>query len=127
MSDVDELLIASLKKLPPKPPDSASREAKKAYSESLSAVAVALADVLRRRNLSGTLPAALPAEEVVAEGKSAPKAHARKRGAERRMAGGLGAKKVDVTWATEEGGLLLALSIKSVTSAIPELAISRRT
>lgn len=35
-------------------------------------------------------------------------------GAERRMDGGLGAKKVDVTWATEESGLLLALSIKTI-------------
>ena len=30
------------------------------------------------------------------------------------MAGGLGAKKVDVTWATEEAGLLFAISIKSI-------------
>lgn len=30
------------------------------------------------------------------------------------MDGGLGAKKVDVTWATEESGLLLALSIKTI-------------
>ncbi len=30
------------------------------------------------------------------------------------MAGGIGAKKVDVTWATEESGLLLAISIKSI-------------
>ena len=35
-------------------------------------------------------------------------------GAERRMDGGLGAKKVDVTWATEHSGLLLAISIKTV-------------
>jgi hypothetical protein len=35
-------------------------------------------------------------------------------GAERRMDGGLGAKKVDVTWATAESGLLLALSIKTI-------------
>jgi hypothetical protein len=35
-------------------------------------------------------------------------------GAERRMAGGIGAKKVDVTWATEESGLLLGISIKSI-------------
>lgn len=35
-------------------------------------------------------------------------------GAERRMDGGLGAKKVDVTWATPESGLLLALSIKTI-------------
>lgn len=30
------------------------------------------------------------------------------------MAGGIGAKKVDVTWATEESGLLLAISVKTV-------------
>ena len=30
------------------------------------------------------------------------------------MAGGLGAKKVDITWATDEAGLLLAISIKSI-------------
>src|SRR4051812_3829589 len=30
------------------------------------------------------------------------------------MAGGIGAKKVDVTWATEEAGLLLATSIKTI-------------
>jgi hypothetical protein len=30
------------------------------------------------------------------------------------MAGGIGAKKVDVTWATEQSGLLLGLSIKSI-------------
>ena len=30
------------------------------------------------------------------------------------MAGGIGAKKVDVTWATEEGGLLLGISIKGI-------------
>jgi len=30
------------------------------------------------------------------------------------MAGGLGAKKVDVTWTTEESGLLLAVSIKTI-------------
>ncbi|PTQ12100.1 hypothetical protein CLG96_05910 [Sphingomonas oleivorans] len=35
-------------------------------------------------------------------------------GAERRMAGGIGAKKVDVTWATEESGLLLGISIKTI-------------
>jgi hypothetical protein len=30
------------------------------------------------------------------------------------MAGGLGPKKVDVSWATEESGLLLAISVKSI-------------
>src|SRR5690606_26082382 len=36
------------------------------------------------------------------------------RGAERRMSGAIGAKKVDVTWATEESGLLLAISVKCI-------------
>ena len=35
-------------------------------------------------------------------------------GAERRIAGGIGAKKVDVTWATEECGLILGISIKTI-------------
>lgn len=35
-------------------------------------------------------------------------------GAERRMSGGLGAKKVDVTWSTEESGLLFSISIKNI-------------
>ena len=30
------------------------------------------------------------------------------------MSGGIGAKKVDVTWTTEEAGLLLGISIKSI-------------
>lgn len=46
--------------------------------------------------------------------KSRKSAAKSKSGAERRMDGGLGAKKVDVTWATEESGLLLALSIKTI-------------
>jgi hypothetical protein len=46
--------------------------------------------------------------------ETAPKVSKKKAGAERRMDGGLGAKKVDVTWATEESGLLLALSIKTI-------------
>lgn len=46
--------------------------------------------------------------------KSRKSAEKNRSGAERRMDGGLGAKKVDVTWATEESGLLLALSIKTI-------------
>jgi hypothetical protein len=33
------------------------------------------------------------------------------------MSGGIGAKKVDVTWATEESGLLLGISLKSINFA----------
>ncbi|OUM03856.1 hypothetical protein A8M77_04810 [Variovorax sp. JS1663] len=64
------------------------------------AVAVALADELRHRGLKGARPGA----------NTEPGAS----GAERRMSGGLGAKKVDVTWATETDGLLLAISVKTI-------------
>lgn len=101
MSRVDDLLDAALKSLPAKPGDHAGQAEKKRYSERVSeVVAQALADELRKRGLKGTRPA--PPGVLDASG------------AERRMAGGLGAKKVDVTWATEEAGLLLAVSIKSI-------------
>jgi hypothetical protein len=98
---IDDLLKSSLKKLPPKPPDTAKQDKKKRYSEQISAaVAGAIADELRHRGLHGTRPGGIGDFD--------------KTGAERRMSGGLGAKKVDVTWATEESGLLLAFSIKSI-------------
>ncbi|MGM4924388.1 hypothetical protein AB8A31_15850 [Tardiphaga sp. 804_B3_N1_9] len=101
MSRIDDLLEAALKGLPPKPNDQAAQALKKRYSELVSqAVALAIAEDLRSRGLKEARPA-LPGEL----GGS---------GAERRMAGGLGAKKVDVTWATEEAGLLLAISVKSI-------------
>jgi len=98
---IDDLLDAALKALPAKPADDAPASIKKRYSEQVSnAVAPAFAEELRLRGLSSARPA--PPGVV---GLS---------GAERRMAGAIGAKKVDVTWATEESGLLLALSIKSI-------------
>jgi hypothetical protein len=101
MTEVDALLDAALKSLPAKPEDTAPASVKKRYSEQVSnAVAPAFAEELRRRGLASARPA--PPGVV---GLS---------GAERRMAGAIGAKKVDVTWATEESGLLLALSIKSI-------------
>jgi hypothetical protein len=98
---IDELLETALKRLPAKPDDGALQTSKKRYSEQVSqVVALAIAEELRMRGLKEARPAA-PGEL----GGS---------GAERRMAGGLGAKKVDVTWATEEAGLLLAISIKTI-------------
>lgn len=94
-------LLEALAGLPPKPDDSASQSLKKQYSESLSRlVALAFAAELRRRGLPEALPRPATGNETA--------------GSERRMAGGIGAKKVDVTWATEESGLLLAISIKSI-------------
>lgn len=101
MARIDELTHAGLSKLPPKPADTAKREDKKGYSELVSqAVAAAFAEELRLRGLKEALPAS-----PGLLGTS---------GAERRMAGGIGAKKVDVTWSTEESGLLLGISIKSI-------------
>lgn len=98
---IDDLLQAALKSLPAKPGDAAKQTDKKRYSELISeAVALAIADDLRKRGLKEARPGS-PGEF----GDS---------GAERRMAGGLGAKKVDVTWATEEAGLLLGISIKTI-------------
>lgn len=98
---VDNLLAAGFKTLGNKPPDAATREQKQAYSQSMSAaVALALAEELRARGMKEVRPAA---PGVL--GRS---------GAERRIAGGLGPKKVDVSWATEESGLLLAISVKTI-------------
>jgi hypothetical protein len=98
---IDDLLSAAYKTLPVKPPDTANREAKQKYSQNVSEVtAQALAEELRERGMATARPA--PPGVVGASG------------AERRMAGGLGPKKVDVSWATEESGLLCAISVKSI-------------
>jgi len=76
---------------------------KKAYSERLSnLLAPALASELRQRGLASTLP-----NEADEKGK---------RGSETRIAGGLGDKKVDVTYASAHSGLVLGLSVKTITT-----------
>lgn len=96
-----EHLLAALRSLPPKPADSADRSAKQTYSSRMStAIANSVAESLRQRGLTGTRPS-LPGVTGIS-------------GAERRMAGGIGDKRVDVTWATEQSGLLLGLSIKTI-------------
>lgn len=98
---VDEAVAAALKTLPAKPSDNGPRDPKQKYSQKVSeVVAVTLGGELRRRGMREARPAA-PGELDAS-------------GAERRMAGGIGAKKVDVTWATEESGLLLGISVKSI-------------
>lgn len=101
VAPIDVLLTTALKTMPTKPPDSAAPSVKKAYSEKLSAkVALAMADELRHRGMRDARPSG-----PGGVGAS---------GAERRLAGGIGAKKVDVTWATEESGLLLGISVKTI-------------
>ena len=101
MSRAEDYLNTALRRVGTKPDDSAEQPDKKRFSEQLSeAVALAFAAELRDRGLKGTRPAS-PGELDQS-------------GAERRMAGGISAKKVDVTYATEESGLILAISIKSI-------------
>lgn len=100
MARIDILVTQALADLGPKPPDSSAASVKKNYSEDVSdIVALAFAEELRQRGLTGARPGGSTTTTT---------------GSERRMAGGLGAKNVDVTWATEESGLLLAISVKSI-------------
>lgn len=101
MARIDDLITVALRALPPKPADDAKQSDKKRYSELISqTVALAFAEELRLRGLQGARPTE-PGDEDTS-------------GAERRMAGGIGAKRVDVTWATDESGLLLGISIKTI-------------
>ena len=101
MSRADDYLLAGFKSLPPKPSDDAARTEKQKYSQRMSEkIANALSAELRDRGLAEVRPAA-PGELDAS-------------GAERRMSGGIGAKKVDVSWATEESGLLCAVSVKTI-------------
>lgn len=103
MARIDDLLDTAFKTLGSKPADDAPQSAKKSYSERMSAaIALAIGDELRHRGM----PEARPAGAGQLAGGS---------GAERRLAGGIGAKKVDVTWATEESGLLLGISVKTIS------------
>jgi hypothetical protein len=98
---INDLLSDAIKNLPPKPPDDAPQGQKNPWIGSLSNVlALAFAEELRQRGMTEARPAG-PGDIGLS-------------GAERRLAGGIGAKRVDVTWATEESGLLLACSVKTI-------------
>ncbi|MEO8136174.1 MAG: hypothetical protein ABI831_19635, partial [Betaproteobacteria bacterium] len=93
MARIDDLLAVAIKAAGPKPADDAPQAIKNPWVGKLSnTLAVALAQELRLRGMKDTRPAG-PGELGLS-------------GAERRLAGGIGAKKVDVTWATEESGLI---------------------
>jgi hypothetical protein len=101
MARIDDLIAEALRTVGQKPLDTAKQSDKKRFSERLShALAEAFAEELRARGLSSARPG--------------PSGALGRKGAERRMSGGIGAKKVDVTWATEESGLLLGISIKTI-------------
>ena len=99
-----ERLTDALRRLQPKPPDTANARTKGRYSELMSeAIAQAVSASLRMRGTRNLVHA-----------RPSPPGVAGVSGAERRMAGGIGDKKVDVTWATEEAGLILAFSVKCI-------------
>jgi hypothetical protein len=99
----DDLLLARLDTLASKEVYAASARRKGAYSQDMSAaIALSLSEALHQKGMAGARP-----------NPDAPSGF----GAERRMAGGIGAKKVDVTWATEEAGLLLSISVKTINWA----------
>lgn len=94
-------LLDAIAKAGIRPPENASREAKKRYAELVSKeLALAIATELRRRGLKGVTP--------IGSGRL-------KGGAEKRIAGGMGDKKVDVSFATDRAGLILAISIKTIS------------
>lgn len=93
-------VLAALDALPAKPQDS-ERSEKKGYSEAMSH---ALAGAIAQSFADVGLPDMRPRQDEA--GATA--------GQERRMSGGIGAKKVDVTCSSAEAGLLLAGSIKTV-------------
>jgi hypothetical protein len=98
---IDDSLALAVLGCGPKPPDAAPQALKKNYNEKVSAaIALALAGELRSRGMP--------------EARPDPSARGGQSGAERRLAGGIGAKKVDVSWATEESGLILAASVKTI-------------
>lgn len=101
MSRIEDLLVAAVQTVLPKPPASSAQATKKNWNQALSnALALAIAEELRRRGMKEARPSG-PGQV----GNS---------GAERRLSGGIGAKKVDVTWATEESGLLFGGSVKTI-------------
>ena len=94
-------LRAAIKRAGPRPSLDAGRAEKKHYSELVSKeLALAVASELRSRGLKDVAPR-------LTSKKS--------QGGEKRIAGGLGDKKVDVTYATERAGLVLAISIKTIS------------
>lgn len=96
-SQSPESLSAAIRNAGPKPADTEAQAPKKNYAERLSnEVARYLAARLRTMGLQDCQP-----DE--------------RGGRERQFAGGIGAKKVDVSFATAEDGLVLAVSVKSIS------------
>lgn len=102
VSRIESRLLEAPESCGPKPDDAEPQSTKKNFNQNVSdALAIALASEMRDRGMGGVLQ--LPHDPRT--GHSG--------GTERRMAGGIGAKKVDVTWATDEAGLIAAIPVKT--------------
>lgn len=98
---IDDLLSEAVRAAGPKPADDAPQAVKNPWVGKISnTFAVAIAEELRHRGMREARPGG-PGDVGLS-------------GAERRLAGGIGAKRVDVSWSTEESGLLLACSVKTI-------------
>lgn len=101
MARIDDLLERALTTLSPKPPDTASRKVKRGYFENMSAkVAVTFLEELRNWGMK--------------EARTSGPGDVGTSGAKRRLAGGIGAKRVDVIWTTNESGLPFGISVKTI-------------
>jgi len=90
------------------PSDAASQSDKKAYSERLShGLAIEVADSLRALSFESIKPQ----KQVIEKGKHKGEVKIVK---EREFQGGLGPKRVDVSYADDRHGLMLAVTIKSL-------------
>jgi hypothetical protein len=88
------------------PTDQVEQKTKKRYSEMLShELAIEVADGLRARGFAGMKPL----REIVKKGKNKGKIQIRK---EKEFQGGLGPKRVDVSFSDDRHGLMLAVTIK---------------
>ena len=95
------MLEAAIRAAGPRPADTAAQAPKKNYAEKLSNhVAVTLAAQFREAGCTDCQP-------------NPPL------GRERQFAGGIGNKKVDVSYASAEDGLILGVSVKSICSRDP--------
>lgn len=104
--DADTRLLEALRSLPPKS-GFTSQADKKNWSQQLSTVvSQALADELLTRGLTDVRPLPASTRTKLTGGAG-----------ERVISGGMGSKKVDVSWATAAAGLMLGVSIKSINFA----------
>lgn len=101
----------------PIPADTAKQSEKKAYSELLSReLAFEIADTLREEPIFRNISPRRPKNDEPAKQPNAKLKRLKQESPEKYFLGGFGRKKLDVSLAHEQDGLLLAVSVKTITS-----------